>query len=104
MPFAHRPTEPRRVLEVFAKMRGVNQKFLGDTTHVDTGASQIPLLRHRHVGATGSGHAASTHAAGTRADGKEVVIVSRHVITLLSLDCPPMIEGSTHFLNPLARL
>src|SRR5678815_1591367 len=99
MPFAHRPAKTHCVFKVLAEMRSVNQELLRNAAHVDTGPSQIPFFRHGDLGAIGSGHAAGAHAPRTRADGKEVVIVLRHVVTTPLFGCPPMIEGSTRFLN-----
>src|SRR5262249_28797076 len=84
-PLTHRPTKACGVLEVFAEMRGVNQKFLRDAADVDTGAAQISFFRQCDFGAVGGGHTAGAYTAGTRTDGEEVVIVLRHVVILLSL-------------------
>src|SRR6516165_5264697 len=83
MPLPNRPAKTYSVFEVLAEVRRVNQKLFWNATYVYASASEITLFGYRDPGAVGSRHAARAHAAGTCANGEEVVIVLRHVKTLL---------------------
>ena len=92
---AHRPAVARRVGEVVAEVRGVDQQLLRDAAAVDAGAAQAVVLDHRGACAVARGAARAGHAARAAADHQQVVV--RHGPVLFNPD--PSGAGRSDSLN-----
>src|SRR4030095_7755741 len=84
--FADGPAIAGCIFEVFAEVRGINQKLLGNTAYIHAGAAEITFLCDRHFGAEGCRHPARAHAAGAGTDGKYIVVVLGHASLPSALD------------------
>ena len=74
----HGPAIASRVLEMFGKLRGVDEQLLGNAAADDAGAAETVFLGDADLLAEGRRDAGRAHPAGTAADDEEVVVVSAH--------------------------
>lgn len=63
-------------------MGGVNKQFFRDTTDIDAGTTQIPVLRDGGLRTKTRRHACRAHATGAGAYYKEVKIIFAHTINI----------------------
>ena len=72
------PPEPGRVLEVLREVGGIHEELLRDTSHVDAGAAEKTLFRHRDARAVPGRDPRRPGPSGPRTDDEEVVVEDVH--------------------------
>src|SRR2546426_3948690 len=74
----YRPAEARRVLKILAEVGGVHEERFRNAADVDTGASELSLLRDRYLSAVQGRDTAGSHSARPSPYREKVVIIFLH--------------------------